>query len=231
MITLSHICFSYHRKKVLEDLSLSIAPGTCVALVGNNGCGKSTLLSIIAGIRKPISGSYLLNGKTATSKSIRQMIGYIPQDNPLIPDLTVKDNLKLWYSQSSYSYISDMKDGILAMLHLDEFLHVPVSRLSGGMKKRVSFAIALSSHPRLLILDEPSTALDLVCKKEIHTYLESFKKQGGTILFTTHEEQELNLCDKLYVFRNGTLRELPVTSRGDTLLGEITLTDFHKRIN
>ena len=225
MITLQHINFSYHQKKILQDLSFSQKSGTCIGLVGANGCGKSTLLSILAGIRKPTSGTYLLEGNRATQKKIRMEIGYVPQENPLIPDLTVKDNLALWYAGTSYSYQKDMRDGILSMLNMDSFLTVPVHKLSGGMKKRVSFAIALANHPKLLLLDEPSTALDLICKKEIRTYLENYKKQGGTILFTTHDKGELDLCDELYGFQNGTLQKLSTTLRGDALLDAISSQD------
>lgn len=209
MITLNQICFAYHKKEILKEVSLHVKKGSCICLVGDNGCGKSTLFSIIAGIRKPSSGTILLHGEdVASNKHLFQEIGYVPQENPLIPDLTVKDNLALWYAGTPYSCNKDRKDGILSMLHLDEFYKMPVHKLSGGMKKRVSFAVALSRHPDILLLDEPGTSLDLTCKKEIRTYLEAFKQSGGTILFTTHDEADFSLSDQIYAFENKKLVEV-----------------------
>ena len=220
MISINNLCFSYGKKTILADLSLQVKQGTCVGIVGANGCGKSTLLSILSGILIPSSGSYFIQNQDVIKhpKLINQSIGYVPQENPLIPELTVKDNLSLWYAGSPFSFSQDLKSGILPQLQINSFLHMPVYKLSGGMKKRVSIALALVNHPAMLILDEPSAALDLICKKEIHEYLSSYLKTGGTILFTTHEESELDLCNVLYVLRNGNLHTIPADTRGNNLL-------------
>lgn len=224
MLTVQNLNFSYKKKTVLRDVSLQIEKGTCVGIVGANGCGKSTLLSVLAGTLSPVSGSYQLK-KTDVRKHpdiISRYIGYVPQENPLIPELTVKDNLSLWYAGTSYTMSEDMHHGLLSMLSISEYLHTPVHKLSGGIKKRVSIALALASHPELLILDEPSAALDLICKHDIHTYLSSYLKQGGTILFTTHEESELDLCQFLYVLKQGKLYAVPPSLRGTELLSQLT---------
>lgn len=224
MLTVENLNFSYKKKTVLKDVALQIEKGTCVGIVGANGCGKSTLLSVLAGTLSPASGSYCLKQTDARKhpKMISSYIGYVPQENPLIPELTVKDNLSLWYAGTSYSLQEDLHDGFLSILSISEYLHMPVHKLSGGMKKRISIAIALASHPELLILDEPSAALDLVCKHDIHTYLSAYLKQGGTILLTTHEESELELCQFLYVLKQGKLHAIRPTFRGKELLSQLT---------
>ena len=106
----------------------------------------------------------------------------------------------------------ELENGVLAMLGIPDFLKVPVSRMSGGMKKRLSIGCAVAHHPKVLLLDEPSAALDLICKERIANYLLEFKRQGGIVLLTTHDIQELPLCDALYILKQGSL--IPYTYDG-----------------
>ena len=92
---------------------------------------------------------------------------------------------------------------------LTDYLHVPVAKLSEGLKKRVSIASVLQNSPKILILDEPSAALDLPCKEVIHEQLLSFTGNGGIVLFTTHEEAEFSLCTTLFVLKDGSLQQVP----------------------
>jgi len=199
-----------YKKNVLEDISFSVEKGQCIGILGANGCGKSTLLSIMAGTQKSNSGSIYYNGiDTAVNKNIfTDYIGYVPQENPLIEELSVNDNLKLWYSNSKKDLKKDFLHGVPAMLGLDEVKKIAVSKLSGGMKRRVSIAAALANDAPILILDELSAALDLVCKNEIRKYLIHYLKQNGTIVMTTHEEDEIALCNRLLVMKGGKLSEV-----------------------
>ena len=133
---------------------------------------------------------------------------YVPQENPLMEDLTVKDNLSLWYQGSKKRMEEDLQTGAAAMLGIGEMLKKPVRTLSGGMKKRLSIACALSNHGSVLILDEPGAALDLECKADIRNYLEKYRKEGGTILLTSHELSELSLCTAMYVLKEGELQKI-----------------------
>ena len=199
-----------YKKYILEYINFSVEKGQCVGILGANGCGKSTLLSIMAGTRKSDGGKILYDGFDATkNKSIfTKCIGYVPQENPLIEELSVNDNLKLWYSNSKKDLKKDFLEGVPAMLGLDEVKKVNVNKLSGGMKRRVSIAAALANDPPILILDELSSALDLVCKKEIRQYLTYYLKNNGTIVMTTHEEDEIALCNRLLVMKEGKLSEV-----------------------
>ena len=104
------------------------------------------------------------------------------------------------------------------MLGIDNFLKKPVKKLSGGMKKRVSLAIALINEPTVLIMDEPSAALDLPCKSDMHMYLRKFISLGRSVIITTHDEDELDLCDVLYCIKDTHLVKVDNKLRGDDLV-------------
>ena len=228
MITVADIASSYGRKRILKGASFTAQKGECIGIVGANGCGKSTLLSILAGTLKPKSGAVIYGGRTAwtdagagrmrrDSEVIRRMTGYVPQENPLIPELSVYDNLRLWYPDKSVLR-QELSQGFLSLLGIGEFVDKQVNKLSGGMKKRVSIGIAMSDMPPILLLDEPSAALDLICKEDIRMYLQTYLQRGGTVVITTHEESELALCSKIYVMKNGVLNTVDNRLRGGALV-------------
>ena len=212
-ITIKNISKKYGRKQVLNNVNFSVESGKCVGILGCNGSGKSTLLSILAGIQKCDSGSFLYNENDLFKhKSERaRLVGYVPQGTPLFEELTAKDNLLLWYSKQELE--SKLKDGVLNILGINEMIKTTVSKMSGGMKKRLSIGCSISKNPPILLLDEPMAALDLSCKQKISKYLEMHKKSGGIILIATHDVIELDLCDEFYIIKNGTL--LPYNHNGD----------------
>ncbi|MBO7356220.1 MAG: ABC transporter ATP-binding protein [Lachnospiraceae bacterium] len=190
----------YGKKTVLDGINLSADAGSCVGILGGNGCGKSTLLSIIAGLSSADSGSV-----TAVKDNGKAVIGYVPQGTPLMEELSAKDNLRLWYSRDAMK--KELEGGVLKMLGIDTFLKVPVRKMSAGMKKRLSIGCAVYGDPDILLLDEPTAALDIVCKESIYTYIDNFRKKGGIVLFVTHDIHEFELCDRCYVMKDGRLTE------------------------
>jgi len=205
MIKIKGIEKKYIKKIVLKDINFEMNEGSCVGILGGNGSGKTTLLSVLAGILKPDAGQFIYMGRALLRDKIfrRSIVGLIPQTNPLIEELSAWDNLILWYDKNEL--LKALKSGVPAMLGIDEFLNVRVSRMSGGMKKRLSIACAVASSPRVLLMDEPSAALDLVCKEHIHNYINAFKKAGGSIILVTHDEGDLKLCTRHYILKNGIL--------------------------
>ena len=205
MIKIKGIEKKYIKKIVLKDINFEMNEGNCVGILGGNGSGKTTLLSVLAGILKPDAGQFIYMGRDLLRDKIfrRSTVGLIPQTNPLIEELSAWDNLILWYDKNEL--LKALKSGVPAMLGIDEFLNVRVSRMSGGMKKRLSIACAVASSPRVLLMDEPSAALDLVCKEHIHNYINAFKKAGGSIILVTHDEGDLKLCTRHYILKNGIL--------------------------
>ncbi|MBQ4528254.1 MAG: ABC transporter ATP-binding protein [Clostridia bacterium] len=196
---------SYGKKEVLQNISFSAGKGECIGLLGGNGSGKSTFLSILAGVQRAGGGEFIHNGVNLLKNSAQRsaVVGYVPQSTPLLEELTAKDNLRLWYDPEDMQH--QLKNGVLAMLGIDEFLKVPVRKMSGGMKKRLSIGCAVAHRPEILLLDEPSAALDLLCKERISNYLKEYKSFGGTVILATHDLQELPLCDRMYILKNGVL--------------------------
>ncbi len=204
-IEIKGIAKRFGKKQVLKDITFSAQGGKCIGIIGSNGCGKSTLLSILAGITKGDSGTFLYDGKSVDSYKANRsrFVGYVPQGTPLIKELNAWDNLLLWYEKDELK--QELENGVLKMLGINEFLKTPVSKMSGGMKKRLSIGCAISKKPPVLLLDEPMTALDLACKQEISEYLIKHKKSGGIIILVTHDVLELKLCDEYYIMKDGFL--------------------------
>ena len=204
-VQITHVEKKYHRKMVLKDICLEARGGSCIGILGCNGSGKSTLLSILAGVVHPDGGSFLCDGKDLLRDSAlrSKLVGYVPQGTPLIEELSAKDNLLLWYSPRQLE--EELEKGVLKLLGIDTFLKTPVNKMSGGMKKRLSIGCAVANRPPILLLDEPTAALDLVCKESIAAYLRRHKRSGGLLLLTTHDVMELELCDAWYIIRGGVL--------------------------
>lgn len=205
-----HIQKSYGKREILKDISFTIQSGNCIGIIGVNGCGKSTLLSVLSGILKADGGQIRIDDAKA-EPAMQHRIGLVPQENPLIPDLSVKDNLKLWYRDSN------TLEKNLQLLDIAPFYKRQVRKLSGGQKKRVSIAISMASNPQLLLLDEPGAALDIPCKHQIRTFLKSYMAEGNSVILTTHEEADLDLCTQLYLLKDGILLPQPANLRGEAL--------------
>lgn len=205
MIEVKNIKKRYGRHSVLSGIDFTVEPGEIVGILGENGSGKSTLLTILAGLQRPDAGFFNIDGKDLlkSTKLRNEVVAYVPQETPLISELSAWDNLRMWYPADKLK--KELKDGFLAMLGIDQFLKVPVNQMSGGMKKRLTIGCAINSNPKLMLLDEPTAALDLVCKERIYTYFEQYKKRGDSLIIATHEVQEIELCDKCFILKEGKL--------------------------
>ena len=195
----------YGPNHALHDVSIAIPEHEITAFIGPSGCGKSTLMQIMAGILKPDGGELCYFGKKAAYKSstFRRFCGYVPQENPLMEELTVQDNLKLWGG----SHNANTKE-LVAQFQLEDLLQTEVSKLSGGMKRRLSIACALVENPPFLLMDEPTTALDLYYKESIHQWMKTYQQKNGIILMTTHDESEIRNADRCLFMDEGKVQEL-----------------------
>lgn len=212
-IQIKDIYKKYGSRPILQGIDLEVESGTCVGILGGNGCGKSTLLSILAGIQPADRGEFAIDGNDLFRypKERSRLVGYVPQGTPLIEELSALDNLRLWYSKESLQ--KSLEGGMLQMLGVDKFLKMPVSKLSGGMKKRLSIGCAVSGRPPILLMDEPMAALDISCKQNISQYIKNHKEKGGIVLMSSHDTLELALCDRWYIMKEGKLT--PFTYTGD----------------
>ena len=211
----------YGRREILKGVDLSVPFSSCIGILGGNGSGKTTLLSILAGIIEADAGKFCCEGYDLLKDAGRRrfLVGIIPQDNPLIDELSCYDNLKLWYNKRELKQA--VSGGIVKKIGVGEFLHQRADKLSTGMKKRLSIACALAHNPRVILMDEPSAALDLIAKDIIHSYIKEFVKNGGIVILVTHDEGELGLCDKHYILRNGILTEYSYDGNIKNLVGLI----------
>lgn len=204
MIEVLHVKKSYGKRRVLEDISFRAMTGERVVIVGRNGCGKSTLLQILAGAIRPDGGNirYFGTDPLKNRKFFRANCGYVPQENPLMEDLSVLDNLRLWGFRKSHP-----DPVILQQFGLEDLLNRRVELLSGGMKRRVSLACAAIAHPPVMLLDEPTTALDICYREEIRQWMRTYQQRGGIIVMTTHEESEIMEAQHCLVMNGGKLFE------------------------
>lgn len=204
-VEVSGIKKAYRKKTVLREASFSAQAGNCVGIVGSNGSGKSTLLSILAGVRRADGGSFFCDGVDLLRRPalIPRALGYVPQGDPLMEELNAWDNLRMWYDRKTLE--ESLAGGALRLLGVGDFLKTPVHRMSGGMKKRLSIGCAVVAGPGLLLLDEPSAALDPVCKESIRSYLEAYRNAGGIVLMVTHDAQDLEVCSECYILKDGVL--------------------------
>jgi len=193
---------SYGRRIVLEDVHFQVASGQIVGLVGENGAGKSTLLQILATLTKPNEGTLTYKGLEYGSKDekkLRKEIGFVPQDIALWEDFSVKENMLFFEKLSWVKKNKQELRTLLEEMNLDRWKE-NVTKLSGGMRRKLNLAISLIHDPSLILLDEPTTGIDLKSRKEIGDYLHKQAKQAGkTIIYTSHDMNEImDICDQVF---------------------------------
>ncbi len=210
-ICVNSIKSGYRKKEVLKGISFYAKAGQCVGIVGPNGSGKTTLFQILSGLRKPDEGNIFFDGVAAEGKERRDLFirytGYVPQTDNLILELTVYDNLLLWYGSKDELQKAE-KNGFICHFDIIAMYGLKVRELSMGMRKKVSIVCAMAGNPPILLLDEPDASLDLPGKEELRNDLSLFAKEGGTVIMSTHDETQLHICDKIYMLKQGNMKEV-----------------------
>jgi ABC-2 type transport system ATP-binding protein len=186
---------SYDGRPALSDVSFDARRGELVACIGPNGAGKTTLLSILADIKKPDAGSVRhLGGK----------VGWVPQDPALYRKLSVQENLRLFARLDGIEDVDRTVDRMLAQTGLEQRADEQVERLSGGNRQRVNIAIALAPSPPVLLLDEPSSALDPRQRERLWTLISDLARGGTTVVYATHIVSEAErYADRVLVLADG----------------------------
>lgn len=207
MLKISKLNKSYGQRKVLQDLTMHIDSGEIYGLLGANGAGKTTTINIICNLLQADSGDITLNNQSV-SEATKKLIGIAPQENLLYKTLSCEENLRFFadiYGLNRETREKQVKK-ILAAVNLLDRAKSPVETLSGGMQRRLNIAVALVHQPKLVILDEPTTGLDIEAKYEIWELIRQLKKQGTTILLTTHLLDEAErLCQRIGILKNGQI--------------------------
>ncbi|MED1863880.1 ABC transporter ATP-binding protein [Fictibacillus nanhaiensis] len=207
MIAAENLKKKFGRKEVLKEMNFFIERGETVGVVGPNGAGKSTLLKILATLMKGSRGTVQIDGLDVKKeqKKIRQKIGYVPQEIAVYHELTTRENLrffaKLAKESSEERWMQRCEEWRLAE-HLDK----KVKHLSGGNQRKLNILIAMLHDPDLLILDEPTVGIDISAKQEIVNDLRQLGREGKTILYSSHDAQELEtLCTSFLILKEGEL--------------------------
>ena len=192
----------------IKNLSLDIYEGEIIALLGPNGAGKTTLISTICGLSSITSGSIKVRGLDVIEdyRKTREIIGLVPQELSLEPFEKVINSIKFSRRLFGRKNDDDFIDDLLKKLHLFDKKNEIIKSLSGGMKRRVLIAKALSHNPKILFLDEPTAGVDVELRKDMWSIIKELKKDGVTIILTTHyiEEAEM-IADRIGIINNGEL--------------------------
>lgn len=212
-----HLSYAYGRRRVLHDVGLTVAPGEIVGLVGPNGCGKSTLLRLLAGVLVPASGTVHLDGEPLATRrraDIARLLGVVPQDPSLeFPFLALEVVLMGRTPHLAGFGLPRPRDlaiarAAMAQLEIADIEDRPIDRLSGGERQRVFLARALAQEPEVLLLDEPTTHLDLRHQTGMYDVVQALcRERGLAALAVLHD---LNLaavyCDRLVLMSEGRVR-------------------------
>ena len=199
--------------EVLKGISLTIAAGEFITLLGESGSGKTTMLRLIAGFEQPSSGEIWMNGsRLDTLPPYKRRVNTVFQQYALFPHLNVRDNVAygLRVTNAPSNEIDARVSDALRMVKMDSFAGARPATLSGGQQQRVALARALVNRPLLLLLDEPLSALDANLRKEMQSELKSLQREVGiTFLFVTHDQDEaMALSDRIALLRNGALEQI-----------------------
>ncbi|PWG62934.1 ATP-binding cassette domain-containing protein [Spiribacter halobius] len=200
----------YNGVSVVDAIDLEVRRGECFALLGPNGAGKTTTLRMLLGLTPPSDGEIRVLGEPIPlrAREMRQRAGIVPQFDNLDPDFTVRENLITYgtYFGLPRAHIEARMDTLLGFAELRERAHSPIQALSGGMKRRLTLARALVNDPELLVLDEPTTGLDPQARQHIWERLHHLRREGRTLLLTTHYMEEAErLCDRAAIIDGGRI--------------------------
>ncbi|NUR82715.1 MAG: ABC transporter ATP-binding protein [Nonomuraea sp.] len=202
-IVFDHVSKQYGDVLAVDDISLTIEPGKTVALLGPNGAGKSTSINMLLGLLRPTHGSVSVFGHT-TEQAVRAgEVGAMLQSGQLIPELSVQELIEL--VRRLYPNPLPLED-ILKLADLTELVGRRASKLSGGQTQRVRFALAIAGAPRLLVLDEPTAAMDVESRLRFWESMHGYAAEGRTVLFATHYLEEADEhSDRVIVVARGNV--------------------------
>lgn len=218
VIQVSSISRSYGAKKAVNKVSMQVKEGEIFGIIGTNGAGKTTLLEMLMGIRMPDNGNIKILGLDALMEveRLKEYIGIHLQSTSLVDKMTVREALELF--QAFYNRKNDL-ESIIDQLGLRPYADKMIKRLSGGWRQRAALAIALVNDPKIIFLDEPTTGLDPLTKKEYWMLLRQLRQQGKTIVVASHDMDEIQRnCNQVGVMRNG---ELVICDQPTKLISEL----------
>lgn len=210
MISIQHISKSYGDMQAVKDISLEVKEGELFGLIGPDGAGKTTLMRILMTLLIQDEGTATMNGLDVVKdyKKIRKIVGYMPGRFSLYQDLTVEENLNFFATvfnttiAENYDLIKDI------YIQIEPFKNRRAGKLSGGMKQKLALSCALIHKPEILVLDEPTTGVDAVSRKEFWEMLKKLQQKGITILVSTPYMDEAMLCNRVALMQKGKVLDV-----------------------
>ncbi len=221
-LTLESLIKTYHKKRVVDNISFDISQGEIVGLLGPNGAGKTTTFYMVVGLIKPNAGKIYLDDKELTNlpmfKRAKQGIGYLPQESSVFRKLTVEENLEIILEMQDLEKdeIEHKKEMLLKDLSIEHVRKQTAHTLSGGERRRTEIARTLVTNPDFLLLDEPFAGVDPIAVADIQNIIHSLKEKNIGILITDHNVREtLNITDRSFIMDKG---EVLISGEADKLI-------------
>ena len=250
MIGVQNLSKRFGELRAVDRISFEVAPGELFGLLGPNGAGKTTTISMVSGLLRPDEGTVTLGEYNLweSPRQAKRLLGLVPQEVALYEEFSARENLFFWgglYGVARAELKTNV-DEILQRVGLAERAREPVSRYSGGMKRRLNLVIGLVHRPKVLLLDEPTVGIDPQARNAILEIIRDIARQGTTILFTTHHLEEAEkLCDRIaimdhgQILQTGSVRELAkvvgdrdvITLRGRFSAGQIQQCLEHEPVS
>lgn len=210
MLELKHIKKSFDGVNVLKNINLQIEDGEIVSILGPSGCGKTTLLNIILGLTQADAGELIFQGEDISNVPMEERgFNIVFQDYALFPNLNVKQNVTYGLRNNKNIVTVEEVNGLINLLGLKDHLDKKIEQLSGGQKQRVALARTMVMKPKILLLDEPLSALDGVIKESIKDKIKEIAREYHltTIIVTHDPEEALTLSDKVVIMNQGTIAQ------------------------
>lgn len=236
-VSVTQLSKSYSSIKALDNVSFDVPKGELFGIIGPDGAGKTTLFRLLTTLILPDSGSAVIEGLDVVKDyaAVRHIIGYMPGKFSLYQDLSVEENLNFFATvfnttvKENYHLIEDIYK------HIEPFRTRRAGKLSGGMKQKLALSCALIHKPKVLFLDEPTTGVDPVSRKEFWEMLLKLKNQGITIIVSTPYMDEARLCDRIALMQNGKFLRIDspeniIASYPQRLLS-VTADNMHRLLN
>ncbi len=207
IIETKNLTKKYGDLTAVDDVSVTVDKGELVGIIGPDGAGKTTFLKMLAGALEPTSGSIIVNGKTFADnrRELKEEIGYLSQVSQAYGDLTVWENMEFFGKIRKVRDWKERGERLLEFARLNEFKGRLADQLSGGMRQKLGICCAVLHQPEVLILDEPTTGVDPVSRRELWLILASFLRNQMTILVATPYLNEAERCNKVALFSSGRL--------------------------
>jgi ABC-2 type transport system ATP-binding protein len=237
MIKIENLHKNYDTIEAVKGISLNIESGEMFGIIGPDGAGKTTTIKILCGLINPLSGNiYLMDKNINKERSLIQSnIGYLSQKFSLYRDLTIDENIEFFASIHNIKDFQERRNELLQFTNLTQFRDRLANNLSGGMKQKLALACSLIHKPKILFLDEPTTGVDPISRRDFWKILANLKKEGITIVLTTPYLDEAERCTRV-AFMNegeildvGTPSELKLKMKGDVV--ELVCSDIKKAGN